>query len=124
MPAVEARVGTGRADRYLRQLCGHADRMSHPGHRPPPGAGIRRAEYSDTNGPDTHGSDATGLIEFEDGRCRLRAEPDALLLRVEADDEDALARITEGVAARLEGIARRDGLAVTWRSVPSSPRSG
>ncbi|WP_037577387.1 DUF2218 domain-containing protein [Phaeacidiphilus oryzae] len=139
MPSAQARVATTRADRYLRQLCEHAGRMGHPSghlgallghasgeaHRTPGrlrGAAmpkVLRAESPAAGADDT----PEGLIEFDSGRCRLRAEPDLLLLTVDAGDASQLARITDALAARLERIGRRAGLAVTWRSVPSSPTS-
>jgi hypothetical protein len=66
---------------------------------------VARTEYSDTE----------GTIDFPWGRCTLRATPDGLILRAEADSAEQLERIEEGVASRLRRIGRRDGLAVTWQ---------
>jgi hypothetical protein len=62
-------------------------------------------------------SDSHGTIDFGWGRCVLRATDDALVLRAEADDEEHLRRMEQGVAARVEKIGRRDGLTVTWRRI-------
>jgi hypothetical protein len=106
MPVAEARVPTGRASRYLVQLCRHADRMRGMRHR-------------STAGPapavdDVESSGTVGAVRFTDGRLTLRATAEALILRVEAVDDEALRRLQDGVAARLEKIGRRDGLTTTW----------
>ena len=106
-----AHVLTDRAGRYATQLCDHAGQLaglpgrhlSRAGHAGAPRVG--RAEYSGTE----------GSIDFPWGRCTLRATPDRLILRAEADGEEQLERIQEGVASRLRRIGRRDGLAVTWQ---------
>jgi hypothetical protein len=107
----EARIATGRAGRYLAQLCGHAGQMSRMKHLPfrhggdaamPPQ--VRHAEYADDR----------GVIDFGSGRCELLATPEALMLRVGAEDAEHLARLKEGMAARVEKIGRRDGLTVIW----------
>jgi hypothetical protein len=111
----EARVATERASRYLAQLCRHAGQM---GHHTRPGRQLRA--HSGGTPPEvlhTDWSDSRGTIDFGWGRCALRATDDALVLHAEADDEEHLRRIEEGVAGRLERIGRRDGLTVTWHRV-------
>lgn len=66
-------------------------------------------------------SDTYGVIRFAGGRFTLQATSDTLRLRLEADDEDTLQRLQSGITARLEKIARRDGLTVTWQRCPTSP---
>ncbi|MEU2334686.1 DUF2218 domain-containing protein [Streptomyces sp. NPDC013172] len=112
MPTAEAHVPTDRASRYLVQLCRHLSQMHGMRHRPPVGHGggqmpfeVQRVDYCDT----------LGTIRFVQGLCTLRATADMLVLRVEADDEDTLRRLQNGIAGRIEKIGRRDGLAVTWR---------
>jgi hypothetical protein len=68
---------------------------------------VRRAEWS--------GSD--GFIEFEWGRCTVRATDTDLVLVAEADDETRLVKIKDGVGARVRRIGRRDGLVVDWHDV-------
>ncbi len=122
MPAAEARVPTDRASRYLTQLCSHGQRMrlsalhrrgartSHghvKGHEREPGAvppQVREARATDTD----------GVIEFGWGRCVVHASATELVLRAEADSEEGLRRIKDGVAARVERIGRRDRLSVAW----------
>jgi hypothetical protein len=81
MPSAEARIRTERASRYLAQLCAHTARVSDPSHSHHHGARTgtampRRAECSDPG----------GIIEFDGGRCTLRATGEELVLRVEAED--------------------------------------
>ena len=122
MPAAEARVPTDRASRYLTQLCSHGQRMrlsalhrrgargAHGhglGHEREPGAAppeVREARATDTD----------GVIEFGWGRCVVRASATELVLHAEADSEDGLRRIQDGIAARVERIGRRDRLSVRW----------
>jgi hypothetical protein len=123
MPTAEARVATDRADRYLAQLCGHLSRMSGMRHRPP----TRHADgqpHDDGHRPPqvehVDHSDTYGSIRFAGGLCTLHATSDALALHIDADDEDTLLRLQNGITGRLEKIGRRDQLTVTWRR-PDEP---
>jgi len=69
-----------------------------------PGPQVRNADCTDTD----------GAIEFDRGRCVLRATTDSLVLRAEADDDGQLEQIKAGIAARLHRIGRRDRLTITW----------
>jgi hypothetical protein len=100
MPTAETKVATGRASRYLVQLCEHLNQLS-AGHR---GPGVRRVEWTDTQ----------GVVTLDFGSCELRADDDGLALRVVADDERLLAHFKAELAARVETIGRRDGLVVGW----------
>jgi hypothetical protein len=116
MPTAEARIATDRASRYLAQLCRHTDMMGRMRHRPATAHArlmpeVRHAEWSETQ----------GTVRFAGGRWTLDASPDALRLRVEADDEETLQRLRNSITARLEKIGRRDGLAVTWQRSPAPP---
>ncbi|MEU8223812.1 DUF2218 domain-containing protein [Kribbella sp. NPDC048915] len=96
MPAVEAVLGTPRADRYLAQL------TSHLSHRP---GGLQvLAEDADTL-----------VVDLGPATWTIRATPEALVLRLDADDPQVLEQQSQRVAHRVEQIARRDGLAVTWQ---------
>jgi hypothetical protein len=106
MMIAEARVETERPGRYLVQLCRHVQEAgegrheqkgAHPHLQP-------RVEWSDTH----------GVIDFGSGRCTLRAEPGALVLRVEAPDEETLRWVQHRLSDRLERFGRRDRLTVTW----------
>lgn len=118
MPTAEAEVRTGRASRYLVQLCRHLGQMGGMGHRPTAHHGgqeplaVRRADWSESS----------GTVRFAQGTCTLQASADALTLRVEADDEDALRRIQEGITRRLGMIGRR--VALQWRQSTSPARDG
>lgn len=107
MPIAEARIETDRASRYLTQLCRHIDRM--PARHGGPGApeeGRPEADWSQTEGRITFGAR---------GHCVLRAEPDALLVRLETAGLEDLDRLTRLLAARLGGFGRRDRLAIHWQ---------
>lgn len=117
MPSVDAHIPTERASRYLAQLCRHLNQMSRMRHQSPAAHGdqappaVRQVDWSDT----------AGTIRFSQGTCTLRATPDALALRVDADDEVALQRLQDGVTRRLETIGRRDRLTVHWRQSDPAP---
>ncbi|MEV6018191.1 DUF2218 domain-containing protein [Streptomyces sp. NPDC051997] len=113
MPTAETRLATDRASRYLAQLCRHLGQMPHMSHRPHGGGhreGTTRPEVRHVEFTGTHGT-----VRFAEGLWTLDASADALTLRVDADDEDALRRLQDGITARIEKIGRRDGLRVQWR---------
>ena len=113
MHTAEGRIATDHANRYLTQLCRHANNMGHhlssaqllrshhTGHAPPQ---VTHVEWSD----------AIGAIRFGDGQCILQASDNALLLRVEAITESTLCRLQEGIAHRLETFSYREHLTVRW----------
>ncbi|MDQ0381987.1 DUF2218 domain-containing protein [Amycolatopsis thermophila] len=110
MPTADATISTNRASRYLTQLCRHLNQMSRMRHRP-------AASHSGQAPPavdNVDWSDTAGTIRFSTGTCTLQATPDTLTLRVDADDEDALNRLQQSIARRLETIGRRDRLTVHW----------
>lgn len=120
MPTAVARIPTERASRYLVQFCRHLGQMSRMRQQPPARHGggdmppmVQDVDYSDT----------CGVIRFDEGQFTLQATSDTLSLRVDADDEDTLQRLQNGIAARLEKIGRRDRLTVTWqrRTTPPGP---
>lgn len=90
----EARVPTAAASRYLQQLCKH---WSHK----------FAVEYT----PET------GSIPFAaDRRCLLAATPDHLVMRVETEDDAALARMQGVVVDHLKRYAFREDLGeITWQ---------
>lgn len=118
MPTAEAHLATERASRYLVQLCRHLGQMtlmSHLAHRLPAGHGGGRTPpaVQDVDHTDTHAG-----ISFADGRWTLDATADTLTLRVDADNDEALRRLQDAIATRIEKIGRRDGLRVDWRHAP------
>ena len=119
MHTAEARIATENAARYLTQLCRHVSKMGqhrsghllqsrHAGDAPPP---VRHVEWSDT----------TGGIRFGEGQCILKADDNALLLRIEAGTETARRRLQDGIAHRLETFGHRENLAVEWQAPASRP---
>lgn len=114
MPTAEAHLATDRASRYLVQLCRHLGQMTRVSHRPLAGHGegrrppaVQHVDYTD----------ARGTVRFAGGQWALDATADTLTLRVDADDEEGLRRLQDGIAARIEKIGRRDGLQVHWQRV-------
>jgi hypothetical protein len=99
MLVAEAAVATERPSRYLTQLCRHVKLATTVSRRT-----TARVEWHADR----------GLIDMGWGRCTLRAERDALILRAEADTEQDLREIQRRVTDRVEQIGRRDGLTVTW----------
>jgi hypothetical protein len=87
----EARVATGRAERYLGQLC------KHFAHRVP-------ASHAETQ----------GRVEFPAGICEMEARGDVLILRASAADAPSLSQVEEVVARHLERFAFRDQPEITW----------
>lgn len=110
MHSAEARVSTGRPERYLDQLCSHLGQMQHMRYLPKGGhggVGVPRVEHVEQ-------APGRAEIRFADGSWTLHADAGALLLRVEADDPAALDRLKDAIAARIAKIGRRDGLTVAW----------
>lgn len=91
MKTANAHVETAKASRYLKALCNHFNRKV-------------TAEYDDN-----HGS-----VQFGFGRCEMDATPDALIIRVQAQDDENFARVKHVVADHLERFAVNDALQVQW----------
>lgn len=126
MPTAETRIDTERAGRYLAQLCRHAAAMAETGGHAGAGhAGAGHAAAAGSGGERDGGhvtvsaqwSDARGVITFAPhGHCTIEAGESALVVRVEAVDDDKLARIQQIIGADLDRFGRRDGLVVSWSS--------
>ena len=87
----QATVATEKPVPYMRQLC------KHFGHK-----------------VDAAFTDDSGYIQFEAGRCELRAGDDELYLTVTADDEEGRERVRNVVGSHLERFGKRDELSVSW----------
>jgi hypothetical protein len=113
--AVEARIETERASRYLTRLCRHAASMGRTGgHRPRVhlGGPLARGEVQVR----AECSENQGIIAFSPwGRCTILAGADALTLRVEATDHENLRRIQDIVTRDLDRFSGGDHLVVDWR---------
>jgi hypothetical protein len=114
MPSAEAHIETGKASRYLVQLCQHASKMGRSNrHRPRIHAGggappeIQHAQCSETE----------GSLILNWGQCTLHADQDALILQASAPSDGDLSRIENLLAGRLEKFGRREQLKVTWLRV-------
>jgi hypothetical protein len=57
------------------------------------------------------------VVDLGTATWSVRAEAGELVLRVEADDVGELEQQSARVAQRVEQIARRDGLQVSWQPV-------
>jgi caffeoyl-CoA O-methyltransferase len=87
-----ARVATSQPERYLKQL------VSHLGHR-------RSTELL---------ADGSGLVQFDDGRCTLTAEPGVLVLNASAESLEGLTHVQDVVKRHLERFGNRAELQVSW----------
>ena len=98
-----ARIPTERSERYGKQLCGHAAWKA------------TRAQWTP---PD-------GVIEFpgSSGVCRITAEPDCLLLAIEAATPADLTRLQQIVGGNIERFGSREGLTVTWTDGPGATQA-
>jgi hypothetical protein len=86
-----AQVVTAKPVPYMRQLC------KHFGHK-----------------LDASFDDDSGYIQFEFGRCELRAADGELLLTVSAGDDGDRARMENVIGSHLERFGKRDELSVVW----------
>jgi hypothetical protein len=120
MSAVEAKIGTDRSGRFLKQLRDHATAMSNndSGQRPPhsenhPVAG--RPELQ------VEARENRVVLRFGPlGRCIATADRDALNIRIEAATADDLERIQQIITRDLQRFGQRDGLTITWRPVTTA----
>lgn len=119
MPASQARVLTGRAGRYLTQLCQHTGQLSTMARRH---TFSRRHAHGEGGAAllprHTEWSGTDGVIDFDGGRCTLHATGEALVLSAEAADQQQLHQIQKAITGRLERIGRRDRLTVSWEPSP------
>lgn len=90
----EARITTDRPATYLQRLCKHF-KLKVP------------AEFNEERGE----------VQFAAGLCEMRVEPETLVLRVEADNEAALAQVKYIVTDHLERFGHHDRLKADWIDV-------
>ncbi len=89
----EARVATGNASHYIKVLCNHFGRKV-------------AAEFTATQ----------GSVQFPFGVCQLSGDPEELVLRVQADNDQQLAQLKGVVGEHLEKFARRgEVITVVWQ---------
>jgi hypothetical protein len=110
MLTAEAHIETGRASRYLVQLCRHVSQMGRSG-----GHRLDRGRHAPPEVDHVEWTDTHGTIDVGWGRCTVEATPDVLTLRLESADEEGLQRLQSAVAHRLETIGRRESLKVDWQ---------
>lgn len=120
MHTIEARVPTANAQRYLAQLCRHATAMGERGGHMRLARHVRHGAGESLHGQvriEAQWTQREGTIRFEPyGVCVLAAGEGELVVRIEAVEEDKLARIQQILTADLERFGgRREKLAVQWR---------
>jgi hypothetical protein len=121
MPTLYAQIPTERAGRYLVQFCKHAAAMGGGGHT------LRMHLHSTMARGEVRvaadWSDTSGTVTFTPwGQCTLAAGIDTLTLRIDAADEDGLARIRDVIDRDLQRFSRRDPVTATWHR-PFDPAS-
>lgn len=127
MLTAEAQVQTERPSRYLVQLCQHASKMGKRGTHQIPAhlTGDHRAPTERPAHVEAEWSETQGTISFDWGTCAVEATQDALLVRVEAADEENLRRIQEIITRDLTRFTKRDPVTVNWnRTETPSVQSG
>ena len=121
MLTVETRIATEQAGRYLVRLCTHAASMGRAqGH----GTRVHLNETLSRGDVDvqTQWSETHGTITFRPwGRCEVAATPAALVLRIEAADEEYLRRIQDIVTRDLDRFSGSEKLAIGWRRTDATP---
>ena len=121
MLVVEARIGTEQASRYVVRLCTHAASMGRTrGHgiRVHSNEALSRGEVE----VQAQWSDTDGTITFSPwGRCELEATSTALVLRIEAADQEDLRRIQDILTRDLDRFTGSEKLAVDWRLTDATP---
>lgn len=103
----QARIETGRASRYLAQLCEHVNQMARHDR-------YRTHNHGASPTVERVGGSESAVITLYRGRCTLLATSDSLTLRVEAADRESQRRIQDMLTRRLQTIGRRDDLEVAW----------
>ena len=117
MLMVEARIETKQSTRYLVRLCTHAASMGRAqGHGPRVhlGEALSRGEVD----VKAQWSDTQGAVTFSPwGRCEIAASTTALLLRIEAADEEDLRRIQDIITGDLDRFSGSE----RWPSTGGGP---
>lgn len=100
--SAEARVPTTNGSRYLQQLCKHwAHNLA--------------VEFNPEQGSVVFPKDARGASWADDGRVTFTAEPEALVVRIEASEPDQLEGLKGAVARHLDRFAFREApLTFDW----------
>ena len=121
MLMVEAHIETEQSSRYLVRLCTHAASMGRTqGHgiRAHRNEALSRGEVE----VQAHWSDTHGTVTFSPwGRCEIAATRTALVLRIEAADDEDLRRIQDIITRDLNRFSGSEQLAIVWLRTDSVP---
>lgn len=125
MLIAEACVETGRPGRYLVQLCKHfSAKGRHIGQRLHGRRGADPQALRDMRAvaaqAEVTWSDSEGELRLPWGRITLKAEPEALAVRVESAEAQDLRRLQGLVAGHIERFGRREGLTVAWQGAANT----
>lgn len=121
MLMVEARIETEQSSRYLVRLCKHASSMGRA-QRHGPRVHLSEALSRGEVDVQAQWSYTHGTITFSPwGRCEIMATTTALVLRIEADDEERLWRIKDIVTRDLDRFSGSEQLAIDWRRTDAAP---
>ncbi|MBN2471610.1 MAG: DUF2218 domain-containing protein [Anaerolineae bacterium] len=92
MLSAQTHVTTARAERYLKALCNHFSRKV-------------QAEHTGTQ----------GTVQFGFATCEMAAEPDTLVIHVQAENAENFARVKAVVGSHLEQFsANSETLLIQW----------
>jgi hypothetical protein len=121
MLMVEAHIETEQSSRYLVRLCTHAASMGRAqGHGPR--VHVNEANSRGEVDVQAKCSDTRGTVTFSPwGRCEIAATTSALVLRIEASDEEYLQRIQDIVTSDLDRFSGSEKLAIRWRRTDAAP---
>ncbi|RAH98478.1 DUF2218 domain-containing protein [Acuticoccus sediminis] len=97
MPHLRSRVATGKASRYIAQLCKH---FAHK--------------------VDATWDESAGDVDFGFGTLRLAADTEALTLHATSDTPEGLARVEWVVTDHLQRFAWREKPTIEWSAAAPS----
>jgi hypothetical protein len=108
MTTLRGEMATSNADRYIGQLCDHLEKLSGGSH----GHG-----HGGTGGPpvaSVEGTATGALLRFPWGTCELTGESGALLVTIEAVDDQSATMAREMIGTRLNNFGNREGATLDW----------
>jgi hypothetical protein len=108
-------IQVDRPERYLAQLCDHAEAI---GHVPMQHASGQHAGDHGHRPASVERRDSRATLTFPEwGSCEINAAGDVLTLTVTGEDQTGVDQIQQVLGADLERFGRRVGVAVAWEQV-------